>query len=71
MCYFDFLIKPYNRARQYFRINLRSLHGCMTQQLLDGGYRHSMVNQQRGTGMAAGMVGDVLLQPCQGCYPCQ
>ena len=45
---------------KHFRIYLCSLDRCMAQEFLDGGYRNALVNQESGTSVSAGMVGELL-----------
>ena len=49
-----------DRFIEHFRIYLCSLDRCMAQEFLDGGYRNALVNQESGTSVSAGMVGELL-----------
>lgn len=45
---------------KHLGIYLCCLDRCMPQEFLDGGYRNALVNQESGTSVSAGMVGELL-----------
>lgn len=45
---------------EHLGIYLCCLDRCMAQEFLDGGYRNALVNQESGTSVSAGMVGELL-----------
>ena len=49
-----------DRFIEHLGIYLCCLDRCMAQEFLDGGYRNALVNQESGTSVSAGMVGELL-----------
>lgn len=49
-----------DRFIKHLGIYLCCLDRCMPQEFLDGGYRNALVNQESGTSVSAGMVGELL-----------
>ena len=49
-----------DRFIEHLGIYLCCLDRCMPQEFLDGGYRNALVNQESGTSVSAGMVGELL-----------